>query len=61
MKLLTKVELRLDGFEKCSALIDADCPIGQLFDYSCALKAFVIQKMQEAESEAKKVDIQSAA
>lgn len=57
MKVITKVELKLENFEKCSMILDSDCPLGSLYDYSCAVKHFVTQKMQEAESEAKKHEI----
>jgi len=49
MKLVSRIELKVDGYDKCSLLIDHDCPLGQLYDYSCALKSFVMEKMQEAE------------
>jgi len=54
MKIVNKIELVLENFEKCSALLHADCPLGQLFDFSCALKSFVIQKMQELEKSQEK-------
>lgn len=47
MKLVNKIELRLENFEKCAAVLDSDCPLGQLYDFSCVLKSFVTQKMQE--------------
>lgn len=47
MKVVTKVELKFENFEKCSALLDSDCPLGQIYDFSCAFKHFVTQKMQE--------------
>lgn len=50
MKGIQKVELKLENFDKCSFIIDADCPLGQLYDFSCVLKAFIIQKMQEEEA-----------
>lgn len=49
MKLVKKVELRIEGFEKCFALLDEDCPLGQLYDFTCGLQSFVIQKMKELE------------
>ena len=52
MKLVNKIELVLENFDKCSAVLHADCPLGQLFDFSCALKSFVVQKMQELEKPA---------
>jgi hypothetical protein len=51
MQIKNKVELSIDGFEKCSAYIDADCPLGQLFDFATALKNFIVQKIQEAEKQ----------
>lgn len=47
MQLVNKIEIRLEKFEKCTALLDSDCPLGQLYDFSCALKSFVTQKMHE--------------
>jgi len=47
MQLVNKIELRLENFEKCAAILDSDCPLGQLYDFSCALKSFITQKMQE--------------
>lgn len=54
MKLVNKTELKLETFDKCSLLCDNDCPLGQLFDYSCALSAFILEKMNQHE-EAKKM------
>jgi hypothetical protein len=53
MKTNNKIQLNLENFEKCVALVDSDCPLGQLFDFSCALKSFVMQKLQELESASK--------
>ena len=49
MKLISKTELVLESFDKCSLICHNECPLGQLYDFSCALKAFVIEKMREAE------------
>ncbi len=49
MKTIHKIELKLEDFEKCHVLLDSDCPLGQLFDYSCSLKHFIMQRMKEAE------------
>lgn len=49
MQVVTKIELRLEGFEKCHTILDSDCPLGKIYDYSCALRHFVCQKMQELE------------
>jgi hypothetical protein len=53
MKLVNKVEIKLENFEKCHVISDQDCPLGQLYDYSCAFKAFLAQKIQENEAQAK--------
>lgn len=54
MKIINKVELKLEEYEKCHAIVDSDCPLGQLYDFSCSFKHFVIQKMKEAEELEKK-------
>jgi hypothetical protein len=54
MKISSKIELKLEDFDKCFTIVDSDCPIGQIYDYTCALRAFVFQKMQDAEAEVKK-------
>ncbi len=51
MKLVNRVEIRIDKFEKCHVISDQDCPLGQLYDYACAFKAFIAQKVQESESQ----------
>lgn len=50
MKLVHRVEIRLENFDKCHLISDQDCPLGELYDYACAFKAFVSQKIQEAEA-----------
>jgi len=50
MKLTSQIKLQLENITKCSLLIDHDCPLGELYDFSHALKSFAIQKMQEQES-----------
>jgi hypothetical protein len=49
MKLTNSVKIDLEGFDKCSFICEADTPIGRLFDFSCALQAFFIQKIKENE------------
>lgn len=51
MKILSKTEIKLENFEKCSLICDFDCSLGQLFDFSCMLKSFIAQKIQENESQ----------
>ena len=52
MKLVNRVEIRLENFEKCHVISDQDCPLGQLYDYACAFKAFISQKIRESEAQA---------
>ena len=52
MQIVNKIEFKLEGFEKCLTMLDPDCPLGKLYDYSCALKYFVLQKMKELEKPA---------
>lgn len=49
MKIVTKSELKIDGFDKCSLICDSDCPLGHLYDYVSNLKSFVVDKMKEVE------------
>ncbi len=49
MKITNKIELKIENIDKCSAYLDSDCPLGQLYDFSCAMKSFVSQRMKEAE------------
>lgn len=48
MKIKNKIELTLENFEKSHLICDVDCPLGELYDYSCALLSFILQKMKEA-------------
>lgn len=50
MNLVNRVELKLEKFDKCHLTSDNDCPLGVLYDYSCALQSFILQKMQEAKA-----------
>jgi hypothetical protein len=58
MNVLNTIELKADGYEKCWAQLHSDCPLGQLYDFSCALQSFVLQKMKEAEELQKKAKAQ---
>lgn len=53
MKVINKVEVKLDEFPKCSAFFDSDCPLGQIYDFSCALKQFVSLRIKEEEEKKK--------
>lgn len=49
MEVKNTVTLSLENFKKCHIIVDSDCPLGELFDYSTALTAFVVQKIQESQ------------
>lgn len=50
MKVVNKVDIRLENFDKCNVISDSDCSLGQLYDYACAFKSFIAQKIQESEA-----------
>lgn len=66
MQAINKIELKLENFNKCSIICDQDCPLGVLYDYSCAVQAFIFARMQAAQevkkpqepAEEKQLDIQ---
>lgn len=51
MKMVNKVEIRIDNFEKCHVISDQDCPLGQIYDYACAFKSLIFQKIKECEDQ----------
>lgn len=53
MKLTNKVELKIENQDKCFVILDSDCSLGQLFDFSCAFKAFIAQRIQEEDAKDK--------
>ncbi len=55
MEFKNKVEVKFPGMEKGLFICDSDCPMGQVYDYACALKAFAIQRMQEEEAKSKEI------
>lgn len=59
MQLINKVELKLENHEKCFLICDSDCPLGQLYDYSCVLQSFIIEKMRIAQENFKPKQEQS--
>jgi hypothetical protein len=65
MNYINKIELqlKLDKFEKCYAVCDQDCPLGQLYDYATYLQSFVLERMKQANAkqEEKSPDIQPEA
>lgn len=61
MKIQQKLELKAEEFSKCYLVADIDCPLGQLFDYSCMLQSYIRQKIKESEEkkEQEKVNVES--
>lgn len=65
MQISNKFTIELKEFEKCKLLVDVDCPVGTIYDYTCALKSFLAQKIaeveatekQKAEDDAKKTEV----
>ena len=53
MNVVNKIELKLEKFEKCQIVCDNDCPLGVLYDYSCALQSFILGKMKAAQEASK--------
>ena len=49
MEVKNKVELKIENFEKCCLILDTDCPLGHLYDYTCILQSYVLKKMKELE------------
>jgi hypothetical protein len=63
MQIINRIELKLENFDKCAIQCDHDCPLGILYDYSCALQSFIFEKMKAAKDaqnpvEEKQTDIQ---
>jgi len=48
MNIKNKVEVRFEKYDNVSLLSDVDCPVGQIYDFTCALQQFCIQRMSEA-------------
>lgn len=51
MNIKSKTEISLEKFEKCLVICDSNCPLGQLYDFSCALRSFILNKIDEAEKQ----------
>lgn len=47
MNIKNKIELQIDGFEKCHLSCEMDCSLSTIFDYSCILQNYVLMKMNE--------------
>jgi hypothetical protein len=53
MEFKNKVEVRFPGIEECFLVANSDCAMGKVYDYSCALKTFALQRMQQEEKDEK--------
>jgi hypothetical protein len=51
MNAKNKIELTLQNFEKIATHLETDTPLGQIYDYACALRAFVATKIKELEDQ----------
>lgn len=47
MEFKNKVEVKFPGIEGCILIANADCPLGKVYDFACALRSYAVQKMQE--------------
>ena len=47
MEIINKVELKLKDFDQCSFVCSSDMPLGKLYDFACALKHFISEKVKE--------------
>ena len=56
MKLVNRVEIKLENFDKCSFICDSDAPLGSLYDFASALKCFIMEKMKAAEEAQKQAE-----
>lgn len=61
MQVINKIDLKFEGLDKCHLSSDHDCSIGQIYDYSCVLQSFCIERMKAAQEEAKPKTIESEA
>jgi alpha-D-ribose 1-methylphosphonate 5-triphosphate synthase subunit PhnI len=48
MKTSTQIKLILEDFDKIYTQIDADCPLGRVYDYATVLLNFALQQMEQA-------------
>ena len=49
MILVNQLNIKFEGIEDCSTVCESTCSLGRLYDYSCALQSFVLEKMKENE------------
>lgn len=55
VKNLTSLEI-VKGDRTFRLILDADSPLGECFDVLSEMRAFVVQKIQEAEQQAKQAE-----
>lgn len=56
MDISNKIQLTVKDFEKCHIVCDVDCPLGEIYDFSCALRTFVLNRIKEHEEAEKQKD-----
>ncbi len=56
MNIVNRICLKLENYEKCELHCDVNCPLGELYDYSCVLQSFIINKIKEAEAAKKALE-----
>ena len=54
MDLKQQVQLKMKDFEECWTVVNSDCPIGRIYDFSCVLQAFCIERMKQVQEAQKK-------
>lgn len=47
MRVSTNVKLEVEKFEDIALYCFHDCALGRLYDFSCALQSFVLNKIKE--------------
>lgn len=64
MIVKNRLNLEMEDFgDDCYVSLKNDCPLGKLFDYSCALQKFVLDRMHaatEAQKQKNETDIKPA-
>lgn len=50
MKVSSNVKLEVEKFEDVALYCAHDCALGRLYDFSCALQSFVLDKIKETQA-----------
>ena len=57
MNSIVKTEITFEKQKKCYFMADNDCSLGEIYDFSCALKSFVSMRIHELENQKQESDI----